>query len=60
MRKTVNDSKGLLLVNKVAERLASVAEHSWVRRSKTAIWWIILWMTGTSGLVARRMRVKSG
>lgn len=35
--------KGLLGSSKrVAEREASVAEKRWVRRSKTAIWWMSL------------------
>ncbi|PPD97319.1 hypothetical protein GOBAR_DD05664 [Gossypium barbadense] len=38
----------------------SVAEQRWDSRSKTAIWWISLWMKGTSEGVARRILVKTG
>lgn len=31
-----------------------------MRRSNTAIWWISLWMNGTSDGVARRIREKIG
>lgn len=47
-------------VKRVEERFDSVAEKRWVRRSKTAIWWMSLWMKGTSRGVARRMREKIG
>lgn len=39
--KMVKDWKGGEL-KRVAERDASVAEKRWVRRSKTAIWWMSL------------------
>lgn len=58
-RRTVKDWKGGE-VKRVEEREDSVAEKRWVRRSKTAIWWMSLWMWGTSEGVARRMRVKRG
>lgn len=45
---------------RVVAREVSVAEKRWVRRSKTAIWWMSLWMKGTSKIVARRMREKIG
>ena len=57
----VNEWKGFAVGEKrVEESEDSVAEKRWVRRSKTAIWWISLWMWGTSEGVARRMRVKIG
>jgi len=60
-RKMVKERKGWAAGEKrVAAREDSVAEKRWVRRSKTAIWWISLWMWGTSEGVARRMRVKRG
>lgn len=61
-RKTVKEWKGGGAVEgkRVVAREASVVEKRWVRRSKTAIWWISLWMKGTSVMVARRMRAKSG
>lgn len=62
--KMVKEWKGCVAVDvegkRVVEREDSVAEKRWVRRSKTAIWWISLWMWGTSDGVARRMRVKTG
>jgi len=58
--KMVKDWKGWTVGEKrVADREDSVAEKRWVRRSKTAIWWMSLWMWGISEGVARRMRVKS-
>lgn len=45
---------------RVEERDSGVAEKRWVRRSKTAIWWMREWMWGTSEGIARRMRMKSG
>lgn len=61
-RRTVNEWKGGegLLSKMVEEREDSVAEKRWVRRSKTAIWWMSLWMWGTSDLAARRILTKSG
>lgn len=47
-------------VKRVEERDASVAAKRSVRRSKTAIWWMSLWMWGTSDGVARRTRAKMG
>lgn len=61
--KTVKEVKGgggLVEGKRVEEREASVAEHWSERRSYTAIWWMSLWIWGTSELVARRMREKSG
>ena len=57
--KRVKDWKGGE-VKSEEEREASVAEKRWVRRSKTAIWWMSLWMWGMSDGVARRTREKSG
>ncbi len=57
--KMVEDWKGGE-VKRVEEREASVAEKMSVRRSKMAIWWMSLWMCGTSDGVARRTRTKSG
>lgn len=64
-RKTVKEWKGVggfvaELGKSVAEREDSVVAKRWVRRSKTAIWWMSLWMYGTSVTVARRIREKSG
>lgn len=58
--KMVKEWKGWTVGEKrVADREDSVAEKRWVRRSKTAIWWMSLWMWGISEGVARRIRVKS-
>jgi len=58
-RKMVKEWKGWAVEEKrVADRENSVAEKRWVRRSKTAIWWMSLWMWGMSEGAARRMRVK--
>lgn len=47
-------------VKRVEEREASVAMHWSERRSKTAIWWMSLWMWGTSVGWAKRILAKSG
>lgn len=58
-RKIVNEWKGGER-KRLEDREDSVAEQRWDSRSKTAIWWISLWMKGTSEGVARRILVKTG
>jgi hypothetical protein len=56
--KMVKDWKGGE-VKRVEEREASGVEKSWVRRSKMAIWWINLWMRGTSDALPRCTRANT-
>lgn len=60
--KTVKEWKGGGAVEgkRVSEREDSVVEKRWVRCSNTAIWWMSLWMCGTSDLVASRIRANIG